>query len=284
MLAFERGYHLYMDKFINKSSYSFDDLVKIMELLRSESGCPWDREQTHNSLVSCTIEEAYEVVEAINNNDVLNLREELGDLLLQVVFHSKIANDNNNFNIDDVINEIVNKLIRRHPHVFGDKNKSINEDEVIETWDAIKKTEKEYITYSDQLKSVPKALPALIRAWKVQKKASKVGFDFNSFNDAFNKIGEELEEVKEAYEMSNIDKLDEEIGDLFFSVVNISRFLKINAENSLTNAIEKFINRFEGVEQLAVQKGLVIENMSIEELDALWEKVKVINSNRENDC
>lgn len=273
-----------MDKFINKSSYSFDDLVKIMELLRSESGCPWDREQTHNSLVSCTIEEAYEVVEAINNNDVLNLREELGDLLLQVVFHSKIANDNNNFNIDDVINEIVNKLIRRHPHVFGDKNKSINEDEVIETWDAIKKTEKEYITYSDQLKSVPKALPALIRAWKVQKKASKVGFDFNSFNDAFNKIGEELEEVKEAYEMSNIDKLDEEIGDLFFSVVNISRFLKINAENSLTNAIEKFINRFEGVEQLAVQKGLVIENMSIEELDALWEKVKVINSNRENDC
>lgn len=272
-----------MDRLLSKSRFDFNDLVELMEFLRSKDGCPWDIKQTHDSLMNCTLEEAYEVVEAIRNEDIANLREELGDLLLQVVFHSTIAKDNNDFNIDDVITELVTKLIRRHPHVFKKEDK-LNREEVSDNWEAIKQTEKEYDTYSSQLRSVPKVLPSLIRATKVQKKAAKVGFDFENFEDALKKVYEELEEVKEAYIEKNDKNIEEELGDLLFSIVNISRFFKLNAENSLTNAIEKFINRFEGIEMLAKERNQSITHMTIQELDFLWDTIKEINNNRENDC
>lgn len=263
---------------------SFKRLIEIMELLRGENGCPWDREQSHETLASCALEEAYEVVEAINEKDFDNLREELGDLLLQIVFHATIAKEDNRFTIKDVIDELNEKLIRRHPHVFKENIDINKSSEVEKTWDEIKKEEKKHRTCTDEIKSVPKALPALIRATKIQKKAAKYGFEFSSIEDVFGKIDEEVIELKNAYKNDKIIEVEEEIGDLLFSIVNFSRFFKINAENSLTNATEKFINRFEGIEKLAQEDNKEINTMSLKELDYYWNRIKEINNNRENDC
>jgi tetrapyrrole methylase family protein/MazG family protein len=260
------------DNKINEK-YTFQDLKNIMKLLRSDEGCPWDKVQTHESLKDSTLEETYEVLEAINNKDMDNLKEELGDVLLQVVFHSQIASDNNMFNVEDVINGICEKLIRRHPHVFKEKEDK-SPEEVTETWNAIKRIEKKHISYSNDMKNIPKALPALMRAVKVQKKAKEIGFDFQDTNQAFQKIFEETEELEEAIKNGNKSHIMEEYGDLLFSIVNISRFLKLNPEFSLTNATEKFINRFEGLENLARTKGLVISDITLQELDKLWEELK----------
>lgn len=259
----------------NKSKYTFEDLKDIVTLLRSEDGCPWDRVQTHESLKNATLEEIYEVLEAIDNKDMENLKEELGDVLLHVVFHSSIATENNIFDVNDVIDGICKKLIRRHPHVFEEKQDKSTE-EVITTWNEIKKIEKNNISYSNDMKNIPKALPALLRAEKVQKKAKEVGFDFEHWNQAFAKIHEELGELEEALESGNKCKIMEEYGDLLFAMVNFSRFFKLNPEFSLTNATEKFINRFEGIETLAKQKGLVMGDISLTELDKLWEQYKRI--------
>lgn len=252
---------------------TFDEFMDIIRRLRSENGCPWDREQTHESLRGCMLEEAYEVVESIDNQDTENLREELGDVLLQVAMHGAIAEEDGEFTIEDVIGEVGEKMIRRHPHVFGEVQAE-NSQEVLKNWEEIKKEEKKEKSISESILRVPKALPAAIRAEKVQKKAAKVGFDFADYEEALLKVEEELLELKEARETGNKCKIDEEFGDLLFSMVNLSRFLQLNAENSLTNATNKFINRFVSVEALSVKEGRQLEDMTIDEMNDLWTRVK----------
>lgn len=257
-----------------------DRLVDIIKVLRVE--CPWDREQTHESLKTGMIEEAYEVCDAIDKNDKDNLREELGDVLLQVVFHGRLAEETEDFTLTDVINEECEKMIRRHPHVFLDENtKTV--DKVLEKWENIKRKEHRYENYTDELNKVPKNLPALMRSYKVQKKASGVGFDWKDIKGADLKLHEELREFSEACLGGDENHIFEELGDLLFSVVNVSRFLKLNPELALAAATEKFIARFAGVEQKAVAKGLDLKEMSLEEMDKLWDEVKRDNMQDDRD-
>lgn len=260
-----------------EKKYTYEELVEIIRTLRSENGCPWDREQTHGSLKNCMIEEAYEVCEGIDQlesqKDPTNLCEELGDVLLQVIMHSVIGEEAKEFTMEDVIHGISEKMIRRHPHVFGD-TKVKDSDEVLQNWEEIKKEEKKEASVSEGMIRVPKAFPSVMRAQKVQKKAAKIGFDFPSYEEALQKVYEELEELENARKYETFQRVEEEFGDLMFSVVNLSRFLQLNAENSLTNATDKFINRFVNVERLANSEGRALSEMSIDELDALWGRIK----------
>lgn len=256
-----------------KEKYNVSDLLEIMKILREPDGCPWDREQTHKSIRRDLLEEAYEVADAIDLDDKDALCEELGDLLLQVAFHSQISKDNGEFTFDDVADGICKKLILRHPHVFGDVEAETSE-QVLDNWDAIKREEKHQESYTDTLTSVPRAFPALMRAAKVQKRAAKAGFDWDDISGAISKLPEELNEFLEALKSENIEEIDEEFGDLLFTCVNISRFLKIDAENSLAKATDKFIGRFEKVEQVLNDRGLDMKSMSLEELDDIWNEIK----------
>ena len=256
-----------------KEKYNVSDLLEIMKILREPDGCPWDREQTHKSIRRDLLEEAYEVADAIDLDDKDALCEELGDLLLQVAFHSQISKDNGEFTFDDVADGICKKLILRHPHVFGDVEAETSE-QVLDNWDAIKREEKHKESYTDTLTSVPRAFPALMRAAKVQKRAAKAGFDWDDINGAISKLPEELNEFLEALKSENIEEIDEEFGDLLFTCVNISRFLKIDAENSLAKATDKFIGRFEKVEQVLNDRGLDMKSMSLKELDDIWNEIK----------
>ncbi len=261
---------------MESNNYDFQHLLDIMKTLRGENGCPWDREQTHESIQKDTLEETYELMEAIDNKDDLNMLEELGDLLFHVVFHARIAEEDNRFTIDDVLKSIIEKMIRRHPHVF-DSAEVEGSDQVLEQWDEIKKIEKKHKTITDDLRSVPKAMPALMRAEKVGKKAGKVGFDFENENQLMNKLQEEVEEVSEAMKKGDLEHFTEEIGDLLFQIVNISRFLKINPENALTKATEKFINRFEGIEELAAAEGRELDGLTLLQMDEYWDRIKQRN-------
>jgi len=254
--------------------YTFDELLNIMKILRSENGCPWDLEQTSESLRNDTLEEAYELVEAINNKDDDNLVEELGDLLLHVVFHSQIGMDENRFTMEDVLKSIIDKMIRRHPHIFKDEIAETAEEVLIQ-WDEIKKIEKNHKTHTDVLKSIAKAMPALVRATKVGKKAAKVGFDFENSDQLISKLQEEVQETIEAVKLGDINHLQEEIGDLLFQITNLSRFFQLNPENALTNATEKFINRFEGIEELAMAESLDLSDLSLKQMDDYWDRVKL---------
>ena len=253
--------------------YNFYNLVDIVEKLRSENGCPWDREQTHKSIRNAVLEEAYEVVDAIDNEDNENLCEELGDLILHSVFHSQIAKEFQEFDIDDVTDKICRKMIYRHPHIFSDCSVN-NSEEVLKNWEELKKKEKNLKTETEVLKNVTKALPSLTRAYKIQSKASNVGFDFQNINDVFSKMYEELDEFCEASKQGNDIDMEEELGDFLFSIVNISRFLKINPEFALTKSIEKFINRFEHIEKALILDNKSFSDTSIEELDVLWNEAK----------
>ncbi len=257
-----------------KEKFEFYELIDIMELLRSEKGCPWDREQTHESLKKYLIEETYEVLEAIDLNDKNKLSEELGDLLLQIVFHAEIGKEASTFDINDVISGICRKMISRHPHVFGEA-KADTPDEVVNNWEAIKKKEKGLKSQTNVLKDVPSNLPALMRSYKIQQKAAQVGFDWDNIHDVFKKIEEEMIEFKEAYESKDAGKVQDELGDVFFSLVNLSRFLKVQPELALTGTINKFINRFEFIEQEAAKNNKKLEEMSLSEMDVLWNKAKL---------
>lgn len=256
-----------------KNSYNCDDLIEIIKILRAPGGCPWDAEQTHTSIKRDLIEETYEVIEAINKDDKELMQEELGDLLMQVVFHAGIETDNGNFNFDDVCDGICKKMIIRHPHVFGDV-KADTVDQVLVNWDAIKRETKGRKTVTDSMLSVPRELPALMRAAKIQKKAANAGFDWDDVSGAVDKLYEEIGELKEAVSAGNKEEIDEEFGDLLFSAVNVSRFIKVDAEESLTSASDKFLRRFAGVEAKAKEKGIDMKNASLEVLDALWDEVK----------
>ncbi len=259
-----------------RENYSIEDLRDIVRILREPGGCPWDAEQTHKSIRNGLLEEAYEVADAIDNSSNVDLCEELGDLLLQVVFCSQISAEDCTFTLDDVADGICKKLILRHPHVFGNVIAETS-DKVLENWDAIKRDEKSQKTYYDTLESVPRAFPALMRAAKVQKRASKAGFDWDNLDDAFSKIPEETEELKEAIESGDKDKINEEYGDLLFATVNVSRFLKVDAEQSLASATDKFIRRFKAVEEVVHKSGRDMKDLSLLELDEIWNSVK--NSN-----
>lgn len=256
-----------MDKKI-KNKYDFFDLMGIMETLRGKNGCEWDRFQTHQSLRQYLIEEAYEVVDAIDNGDSLDVAEELGDLLLQIVFHSQIGREDGNFNIYDVTTLICEKMIRRHPQVFPE---FINSDEdVVYDWNDIKAKEKDQNSYTDRMKSVPKGLPALVKSVKIQNRAADVGFDWPNIEGALEKIQEELKEVKEELRGNDIDKTEEELGDLLFSIVNLSRFLQLSPETALNKATHKFIKRFESMELQSIEDFKDMKDLSLEELDELW--------------
>ncbi len=252
-----------------KSGYTFDDLVSIMKILRGEDGCPWDREQDHRSIRKNLIEETYEVVEAIDNDDPTLMCEELGDLILQAVFHAQMADEEGRFNIDDVCNGICEKLIVRHPHIFADTVADSSE-EVLKNWDYIKQQTKHQKTVSEKLNSIPPSLPALMRAYKAGEKAAKVGFDFPTAESAVQKIHEELAEVENASQ----NDFEEEIGDLLFSVVNVARKRGIDPEESLYKATDKFINRFSRVENEVISSGKRMEQLSMDELDAIWDGIK----------
>lgn len=262
-----------MVDFKQKEKYDINDLLEIMRSLRAPGGCPWDAEQTHESIRKNLIEETYEVVEAIDKKDSGMLLEELGDLLMQVVFHAQMEDEKGVFNFDDVADGVCKKLIERHPHVFGEVEVS-GVDDVLDNWDAIKRRKKGQKKGSEPMLSVPSELPALMRAAKIQQKASAVGFDWPDVSGAYGKIIEETQELRKAVESGVQDDVIEELGDLLFSVVNVSRFLKCDAEEALTAASDKFINRFIRVEQLAKENGVDMEKASLEKLDKLWDIAK----------
>jgi tetrapyrrole methylase family protein/MazG family protein len=256
---------------LSKENYSFEDLILVVRLLRSEGGCPWDMEQTHKSIRKDFIEETYEVIEAIDTDDPVLLREELGDVLLQVTFHAQIETEEGRFNIHDVANDICVKLIHRHPHVFGEV-KVENSAEVLVNWDKIKGEEKHRDTLTDKLRAIPPMLPALMRAQKVGKKASF--FDFETDEAVFDKLYEEIEEVRAAMKSGDQDAVNEEIGDLLLTVTSLARKAKTDSELALTNATNKFIDRFEKVENIVNSQNKKVEEMSMEELDAVWDSIK----------
>ena len=260
---------------LEKGEYSFDDLVLIVMILRGEGGCPWDIEQTHKSLRRDFIEETYEVIEAIDTENPVLLREELGDVLLQIVFHADIEREEGRFDISGVANDICAKLIHRHPHVFGEVEVK-DKDEVLRNWDKIKGVEKQRVTHTDKLRSIPPMLPALMRAQKVGKKASF--FDFGTTEEVIAKLYEEIDEVKEAYAEGDAAGIEEEIGDLFLTVTSLCRKLHVDAEVAMNKATNKFIDRFEMVENATIARGLDIEKTPMAVLDEIWDGIKAQKS------
>ncbi|MCP9463326.1 MAG: nucleoside triphosphate pyrophosphohydrolase [Nitrospira sp.] len=273
-------------------SEHFDKVAGIMAALRAPNGCPWDRKQTHASLKPYLLEEAYEVLETIDQGDEAKLREELGDVLLQVLFHSQIAAEAGTFTINDVLQTLAEKLIRRHPHVFatdGQPGSITNSDQVLSQWEQIKRAEREAAGHPPSaLDGVPKTLPALLRAYQVQARAARVGFDWphnaGGLEQIFEKVTEEVGELKRALDNGGTvsapvrpaqqAEIEAELGDILFSLVNLARFLKVNPEEALRQATNRFINRFSLMEQLAAEGGRSLTDMTLANMDRLWEEAK----------
>lgn len=260
--------------FKEKNNYNFDDLVEIVKILRSPGGCPWDREQTHKSIRSNFIEETYEAIEAIDTEDTELLKEELGDVLLQVALHSQIESEKKSFNINDVCDGVCKKLIIRHPHVFGDV-KADTTEQVLNNWNDIKMQTKSQKSQAQAMQSVSRSLPSLMRSTKIQQKAAKTGFDWDSADGALEKLFEECNELKAAILSNDEENEREELGDVLFSAVNVARLLNIDSEYALYDACDKFTNRFSKVEFLANERGIDMKTASLSELDSLWDEVKI---------
>jgi MazG family protein len=255
-----------------QSTNTFAKLCDIVAKLRAPGGCPWDREQTHESLLPATIEEAYEVAEAARARNDAHFREELGDLLLLVVMHAEIAREAGRFNVDNVIAEITEKLIRRHPHVFGESD-ARDAGAVLKQWEAIKREEKKGDHH--YLASLPRALPALMRAQKAQSKVARVNFDWTELRDVIAKVDEELGELKHAIQAEDRQSIEDETGDLLFAVVNLARKSKLDAETALHSATNKFVNRFNLLEDELRARGKRLGDVDLAELDEIWNKVKM---------
>ena len=260
-----------MVDFEMKDKYNVNDLVRIMEILRAPDGCMWDQAQDHHSIRQNFIEETYEACEAIDDNDTDHLKEELGDVLLQVVFHTQMEKEKGVFDLNDVADGVCKKLIFRHPHIFGDV-KVGSTDEILSNWDDLKRKEKKQETDTSTLESVSKSLPSLIRAQKLQKKAAKVGFDWPDVSGALDKGAEELAEVRAA--IGGDGDVEEEIGDLIFAVTNVSRFVKVDSERAAEKTCNKFVRRFADMEQQAKAQGRQLSELTLEEMDALWDEAK----------
>ena len=254
-----------------RTRHGFDDVMRIVRRLRAPNGCPWDREQTHESLKNALLEESYELIDAIDEDDDRHICEEMGDVLLQFALHAAIAEEQSAFTARDACTELVEKLIYRHPHVFGSIRVS-GSDEVLKNWDALKMSQRKQTTQTEVLKSVPKSFPALLRSRKVQKKAADVGFDWENAHQAFYKIGEETEELRQAMEQGS--NIEEEMGDLLFAVVNVARLMKLEPEFLLMQATDKFILRFEKMEELAKRQGNELKDLPFSEQDKLWDEAK----------
>ena len=250
-----------------------DKLVALMARLRGPDGCPWDRKQTTDSLKPFLIEECYEVIDALDERDPDKVREELGDLLFQIIFHARIAEENGEFTIGDVIETNVEKMTRRHPHVFGNE-KLTTDKEVLANWEEIKKKEKGYEQRKSILEGVPRSMPSLIRAHRLQERAARVGFDWNKIDETLPKLDEEIAEFKEALKTERADKIEEELGDIFFMLVNISRFLDVDPEEALRKTISKFIHRFRYIEESAADVGKSLKDMTLDEMEKLWQEAK----------
>ncbi len=260
-----------MVNFELKPRYGYEDLLEVIHILRSPEGCPWDREQTHKSIRRGFLEETYEAVEAIDREDTALLCEELGDVLMQVVFHADIESDAGRFTMDDVIDGVVKKLVFRHPHVFASVQADTTE-EVLVNWDALKKQEKGQSTATSTLESVANTLPQLWRAEKIQSKAAKAGFDWPDVSGALDKLEEETAELRRAVECGV--GVQEELGDVLFAAVKVARFSGVDPEEALSGTCEKFISRFRAVEESVRAQGAVMEDMPLDELTALWDKAK----------
>ena len=249
----------------------FQGLLNIMEKLRGDGGCPWDKEQTRESLKPFILEEAYELIEAIESGDPEKMKEELGDLLFQIVFQCQVAKERKEFEISDVIEKITKKMITRHPHVFGEAEYRTSA-EVIVQWEEQKKLEGK--RRESILEGVPEALPSLLRAHRLQNRAASVGFDWNKVGDALKKLDEELKEFKKALETKEKNEIGEELGDILFMLVNVSRFIGVNPEDALRKTIAKFISRFRYIEMKAADNGRKLSDMTLSEMDKLWEEAK----------
>ncbi len=258
-----------------KDNYDINDFLRLVTVLRSPGGCPWDRKQTHESIKKNFIEETYEAVEAINKADAEGLKEELGDVLLQVAMHSEMESEKGSFDFNDVVNDICKKLVVRHPHVFGDAAAQ-SSDEALQNWDQVKLKTKGMKKQGEAMIKVPREFPALMRAQKVQEKAAKSGFDWDDINGAVDKLHEEIDELETALAAGVGKDIEEEFGDVLFSCVNVSRFIGADSEEALTASTDKFIKRYLLVEKLAADEGLDMKTASIEELDKLWNKAKII--------
>jgi len=261
-------------------STKFEQLKRVMRQLRGPGGCPWDREQTHLSLRPYLIEETYEVLEAIDGADDRKLAEELGDLLLQIVFHGQIAQEEGRFDIEEVIAGIIEKLKRRHPHVFGDKRVK-DSREVLIGWEKAKHRESKKKKGSSILNGVPRELPALLKAYRVQEKVSRVGFDWEHIDQVFAKVEEELAEFRSAYRNHQKERVEEELGDIFFALVNLSRYLETSPEDALRRTIDKFIARFKYVESALQRQGLDPRKVGLEAMDKLWDAAKSQESGKD---
>lgn len=259
---------------IYKHMEKFNELIDIINTLRSPEGCPWDREQTHHSLKPFAIEEAHEVAEAVDSGDPEQLADELGDLLLQVVLHSQIGKEEGTFTIDDVLDSVNSKMIRRHPHVFGDEKVS-GTGEVLQNWEAIKKKEKAKKDHKSALDGIPLSLPGLYRAAKIQKKAARVGFDWPDTQGPLEKIKEEIDEFAAEVEGTDRMAMIEEFGDILFSLVNLSRKMDFDAEDALRMSTSKFERRFRHVETMAEQEKIALLDCDLEGLDKFWDRAKL---------
>ena len=253
------------------SGEAFLRLVKIMDDLREK--CPWDKKQTIASLRQLTIEETYELADAISENDFKSIKEELGDLLLHIIFYAKIGTEKNEFTLDEVINGICEKLIHRHPHIYGDV-KVNDEEDVKRNWEKLKLKEGK----TSVLSGVPKSLPSMVKAMRLQEKAKQVGFEWDTKEEVWEKVEEEKAELFEAIEMGDIDKIEDELGDVFFSLVNFARFLQVDAENALERTNKKFISRFTKMETEALKEGKQLHDLNLEEMDAIWNRIKHVTT------
>ncbi len=257
---------------MNQTADSFLRLVKIMDELREQ--CPWDKKQTIHTLRSMTIEELYELVDAIDSNDWKGIKEELGDLFLHLLFYSRIGREESQFILDDVLNGIAEKLIRRHPHIYGDLEVK-DEEEVKKNWQKIKAAEGKLS--QSVLEGVPKSLPAIVKALRVQEKAKQIGFEWENKQDVWAKVEEEMNEITTAVQHADKNEMEAEFGDILFSLVNYARFLQIDPEAALEKTNQKFIRRFKFMEKKAVEKGLTLDKMSLSEMDELWNAAKTSN-------
>lgn len=257
----------------DETGAAFSALVELVARLRGPDGCPWDRKQTHESLKPFLVEECYEVLDALEDGAADKIKEELGDLLFQIVLHARLAEEMGRFSMKEVLLFNLEKMTRRHPHVFGDK-KLETDKEVLANWEEIKKSEEGYSKRKSILDGVPKDLPALLRAHRLQERAARIGFDWNHINEVMPKLDEELNEFKESLSRGDAESTEEELGDIFFVLVNISRFLGVNPEEALRKTIGKFIRRFRYIEETAAASGRPLSGMTLEEMDRLWEEAK----------
>ena len=262
-----------MAEFTVKDNYNLDDFIALIDRLRRPDGCPWDAKQTHESLKHNVVEEAWEVVDAIDEGSVEHLREELGDLLMQVIFHASIEKEKGGFDLDAISDEACKKLVHRHPHVFADV-KADTPDEVLTNWDAIKRADRGQQSVASVMDGIPRGLPGLMRSEKIQSKAAKLGFDWPEVSGAMDKLREEVGELQEGIDAGDVENIKEELGDALFSIVNVARFFKLDCEECIHAACAKFIRRFRYLEEHAAAKGLKLEDMTLRQMEEIYQQAR----------